>query len=333
MINFGIIGMGQLGYKHAKIMTLLPNVRLAGVSDTDEANLKSAAEKFAVPGYISAEKICAVKDLDAVSICTPDYAHRKPLLEAFDKGKFVYMEKPLADNLEDAEDILHASVTHHNRLMVGHLLRFESRYAKAKELVRKGVIGEIVHIYGKRNSYVSGPLRYAERYTLLYHMVVHEIDLVLWITGSQVTRVYAENESKVLRHLGMQDSVFTIMKMGNGAIVSLEHCWILNRNCHSRTLGPEMEIVGTKGSIHIFGVNGMELFQDNREIVSDVSVYAELEDGRITGCLYSALESFIRCIAHGDEFPISALEGYRAVKVVSAIEEALEKHIPIYISD
>jgi predicted dehydrogenase len=324
--------MGQLGIKHAKIYCSLHETSLVCVADNNEEHLKAATDQFNVKGYNNASDLCARADLDAISICTPDYAHMDPALIALSYGKNIFIEKPLTDNINEARSIVDAGKCSDTKIMVGHLLRFDPRYVGAKIAIQQGNIGEVVHIYAKRNSYISGPLHYGNRYKLIYHLAIHEIDLVSWIVDSPIVSVYAEAVGKVLKVDGMDDAIFTIMKLANGTIVSLENSWILSHGCSAQTLGPEMEIVGTKGSIHIYGINGIEILTNENLLVPDIGVFSSLIDGTFTGCLSYALRSFIDCLIHNTDSPVSSEEGFRAVKVATAIEKSLSMHSQISIS-
>ncbi len=329
MIGVGVIGLGRLGTKHAEIFARMPNVNLCAVADSDPHRCKDSMARFRVDGYSRAEDLCTRTDLDAVSICTPDWAHLGPALAAISSGKHVFIEKPLADNEPDASQIVKISRAAKVKLMVGHLLRFDPRYAEARRAIEHDAIGEIVHVSAKRNSYIAGPLYYGGRYSLPFHLAIHEIDLLKWIIDSPVVRVYAESTAKALADRGMDDTLFTLLRFANGAIASLEHCWVLCAGCGAETLGPQMEIVGTKGSISIAGNGGIEICRPEGQSLPDLGILGKLPTGALTGCLPSVLESFIGCIVHDTESPITGEDGLAAVHIASAVARSLEIRGPV----
>src|SRR6202023_372625 len=88
---------------------------------------------------------------DAVSVVTTEDQHLEPVLSALEHGKHVFVEKPLATRLADAEKMLEAARQTDLILMPGHILRFETKYATVKEKLQSGRLGRIVSIYAKRN--------------------------------------------------------------------------------------------------------------------------------------------------------------------------------------
>jgi predicted dehydrogenase len=329
MIGVGVIGLGRLGTKHAEIFAGMPHVRLSAVADSDPQRCKDSMARFQVDGYSRAKDLCARTDLDAVSICTPDWAHLVPALAAISSGKHVFIEKPLADSEPDACKIVRTARTAKVKLMVGHLLRFDPRYGQARTAIEHNTIGEVVHVSAKRNSYIDGPLYYGGRYSLPFHLAIHEIDLLKWIIDSPVVRVYAESAAKALADNGMDDTLFTLLRFANGAIASLEHCWVLCAGCGAETLGPQMEIVGTKGSIYIAGNGGIEICRPEGSTLPDLGILGKLPTGALTGCLPSVLESFIECVVHDTEPPITGEDGLSAVRVASAVTRSLDIRGPV----
>jgi predicted dehydrogenase len=331
VVSVGIIGLGRMGLKHAEIIAGLSGARIGAVADLDPVRLRQAADRFRVDGYARAEQLCARTDLDAVSICTPDWAHLAPAVAALSSGKHVFVEKPLADNERDARQIAAAARAANVKLMVGHLLRFDVRYAEARTTIAQGVVGEIVQVSAKRNSYIDGPLYYGPRCSLPFHLALHEIDVLQWMLASPVVRVYAESASKVLRDRDMADTLLSLLRFANGAIASLEHCWVLRRGCGAQTLGPQMEIVGTKGSIQLIGNGGIEIATAGGLSLPDLAILGRLPSDALTGALASALQSFIQCIANDTEPPITADDGVAAVRVAAAIVRSIDAQSPVPI--
>jgi len=329
VVGVGVIGLGRLGTRHAQIYAEMTGARLRAVADVDPLRLKQATDIFRVDGYARPEELCARTDVDAVSICTPDWAHLAPVLAALSADKHVLVEKPLADNESDARRMAAAARTAKAKLMVAHLLRFDPRYAEARMRISHGAVGEVVHVSARRNSYIAGPEYYGRQCSLPFHLAIHEIDVLLWMLESPVVRVYAESASKALRNRGIADTLFTLLRFANGAMASLEHCWILPDSCGPRTLGPEMEIVGTNGSIHLEGNGGIEIASAGGLTLPDLGVFGKLPDDAPAGALPNVLQAFIRCIDRDTEPPITAEDGAAAVEVAAAVARSIETGSPV----
>ena len=108
-INVGVIGVGWFGEFHARLYHQLTSANLVGVCDTDFSRAKIVAEKLGTQVFESTEALLAEKDIEAVSICTSDQFHLKPALAACCAGKHILIEKPLALNVQECDQIINAA--------------------------------------------------------------------------------------------------------------------------------------------------------------------------------------------------------------------------------
>src|SRR5207248_8215941 len=113
-----------------------------------EARLKEVAQRFGVRHmYTDYRDLLAVPEVEAVSVVTMWDQHAAPTLAALRAGKHVLLEKPMASTLEDCDAIVEAAKTARGFLMVGHICRFNPRYAAAKAAIDEGRVGKIVSMY------------------------------------------------------------------------------------------------------------------------------------------------------------------------------------------
>jgi predicted dehydrogenase len=182
-----VVGAGFMGSMHAAVFAYERGAELVAVVDKDLDLARSVAARF--PGakaYANHNELLATETLDLVSICTPDHLHHEPALAIAQKGINLFIEKPIASELEEGREIVEAARKTRVKLGVGYLLRFDPRYSGARELIRSGKIGDPIHIYARRNSSrTEGPKRYGGTLPLALHVTVHDVDLVLWMLEGQ----------------------------------------------------------------------------------------------------------------------------------------------------
>ncbi|MEM3659102.1 MAG: Gfo/Idh/MocA family oxidoreductase [Thermoproteota archaeon] len=160
LIRVGVIGCGVMGRYHARVYSELPGVRLVATADVVEKNARVAAREFgAEKWYTDYNDLLARPDIDAVSIVVPDHLHREPTIAAARAGKAVLLEKPIATTLRDADAIVNAVRKAGITFLVGHIVRFDYNYAKAKEYMDRGLLGEPVSIWARRNNSITSPMR------------------------------------------------------------------------------------------------------------------------------------------------------------------------------
>jgi predicted dehydrogenase len=313
--------MGLMGTRDAHVLAGMPGVDLAAVIDTSDEARRRAEAEFGVPGAASVADLDP-DDLDGVVIALPDNAHRTTAVRALERGLAVLVEKPLATDLADAEAIVAAG--RDRLLMVGHMLRFDPRYLEARRRVQRGAIGELVHVYARRNSAAGSAVRYGSTTRLPYHVTVHDLDLVRWVTGREVVGVRAHGTSRMLAAHGHLDSLQALLFLDDGSSAVVESCWVLPRHLGS-AIDSRLEVTGTGGTLEVSGFAQGLIVADGTGITyPDTTRYAQYDDGAGGGILAAELAHFVRCIERGQPPAVAPAEGLAAVRIAAAIERSLE---------
>jgi predicted dehydrogenase len=148
-IKVGIVGAGRIAHVHAKYYATVPFVDVVGVADVVPGKAAEAASAWGVPAenaFLDYRNLLDKVEMDAVSICTFNQAHREPTVDALAAGKHVLLEKPMAATLEDAQAIMRAWEAAEDRiLMVGFQPDFSSEHLAAFEVVRSGALGDVYY--------------------------------------------------------------------------------------------------------------------------------------------------------------------------------------------
>ena len=323
-IKYGVIGAGFFGEKHIEALSTLPNVELTGICRRSIEPLKQMAKEYNIPNiYTDYRELLANKDIEAVSITTHVNNHLAPAIDALNAGKHLFLEKPMAVNVSECDEIIKTARATDKFFMVGHICRFDPRYALAKKTIDQGKIGKIVSIYARRNipAQVSEPV--LEKISPISGDMVHDVDLMLWFTQEKIKSVYSAAHS--VRNLPNPDIGWATFRFESGAIGVCESIWFLPEKT-PYDLDAKMEIIGEKGAIYINGPGETMAINTDQGWKHPETVYWPKIHGQITGALKEELSYFVNCIASNKKPAIITPEESRdAVRVVEAAEESAKK--------
>jgi len=325
-LKVGVLGVGLIGELHARVFSEIPTADLVAVADADEERARRVGEQLKCEYCSGCSELLNQENIEAVSICTPDRYHLQPAIAAAKAGKHILLEKPIARTVEEAEKIKKAAQDNGVRLMVGHILRFDPRYAQLHDRIERGDLGELIHIRAKRQNpklvqdYLKG------RTSMLYYIGVHDIDIVLWYIGSQVEEVHAKKVSKTHD----EDCIFVLFSFKNGVVGSLEFSWSLPGN-YPAMVWSEVEVVGTKGAGYIdIGDQGLRLFTNGFHL-PDTLHWPEY-NGRIFGDLRDELMHFVDATMNNKEFLVPTEDATKAVGFIQACLESIERNTSIKLA-
>jgi predicted dehydrogenase len=253
-----------------------------------------------------------------------DRDHFAPAICAAQAGKDIFLEKPIAIDLKEARQIVQEAEKNQINLMIGFLLRFDPRYASVKDLLEQGKIGDVVHIHARRNSPKSeGPARYKGSTPLVFHVTIHDLDLILWFLNQKPKSVYAQTTSKALKHYKMDDSVFAIIRFQDDTIVNLESSWALPEGSATK-LDAYMEILGTQVMARVeCGFSGL-WFCDSTNTSFPDTMHWPLVRGQVMGDLKEELSQFANCAIHYTTPQVTGLDGVKSLELAWAIQESIE---------
>lgn len=333
-LRVGVIGVGQMGSKHARVYAEMREVKLVALADPRLEQAQKLARELGVQKvYADYRELLDLTALDAVSICTPDELHKDPVLDTVKAGKHFLLEKPLATRLDDAQAMVKAVRQAGIKAMVAHLLRFDPRYALVKEAIDNGELGEIIYIISHRNSpYTEGPRIYKPGTSLTMHVAVHDLDLIDWFVPSDPVRVFAQAVQKLLREKRMKDAVTALITFEDGAIASVNYSWCLPDQSVTR-LDARMEVVGTKGAAYVGTYHGQGVLMTTpRGVVTPDLHHGPVVNGSVRGDLREEIYAFVHCIMDDTPPPVPVEEALRSVALGQAILESLARQTPVELS-
>ena len=323
-VKVGVVGLGYWGPNLARNFDRLPGAALSWICDASEEARSRWSPQF--PGVRVAddfEDLLGDPSLDAVAIATHVPSHAELALRVLEAGKHCFVEKPLAQSVAEAEQVVAAAQDSGRLLMVGHLLEYHPGLEKLKEIADSGELGDIYYVYSNRLN--LGKLRADEN--ALWSLGAHDVSVVLRLAGDEPTEVQAFCESYM--RPGVEDVVFCYLRFPSGLAAHLHLSW----------LDPHKErrftVVGSK-RMATFDDMALErkLTVYDKGFDQDFSSYGEYiaRSGDIWSPRISNEEPlriecrhFIERVIDGAEPRSGAQAGLRVVRVLEALQRSLEE--------
>ncbi|MEW6068538.1 MAG: Gfo/Idh/MocA family oxidoreductase [Nitrospirota bacterium] len=303
-VKVGVIGVGYLGQHHARIYSELEETELAAVIDTDKNKADMFAGKYRCRSFTNYKDI--LPDLDAVSIVTPTTTHFEIALNCLRAGKDILIEKPITENLEEADELIRASQNMNRIIQVGHIERYNPAILAVSDMIT-----EPLFIESER---VSPFLGRGTDVDVTLDLMIHDIDIILSLISSPIKDIKAVG-AKVLTDRIDVAKAWLQFENGSTAIATVSR------------LSPEKR-------------RRLKIFQKESYIsidyqTSEIKRYFRTEEGTISfdvrtpenkEPLKEELKDFIRCVKERKKPMVSALEGRNALKVVLEINNIIKNN-------
>ncbi len=297
-IRCGVIGLGWFGEHHVDTLQQLPQADVTAVCTRRPDRLREVADKYGIAKtYTDYQDLLADDEIEMVTIVTHVGDHLQPTLDAIAAGKHVFLEKPMADTVEACDQILDALRASTKAFMVGHVCRFDTSYALAKEAIEQGQLGAILSMHARRNLAKWITESHLKQISALFGDGVHDLDLMLWYAGVQPVTVYAQSLN-TRPELGHDDLGWAMFRLESDAIAVIENIWCLPENA-PYAIDARMEIVGTKGAIYIDN-SGVQFTLLNESGLSypQSTYWPKVHDMR-RGFLKEEFDYFLKCVVEG----------------------------------
>jgi predicted dehydrogenase len=337
-VGFGVIGTGIVGGAwHAHVYSHLPQSRLVAVCDLNEERAAEVAQKYGAQDvYTDYRELLQNPEIQAVSIATPDFAHREIAVAAAEAGKHILVEKPLATTVEDAEAIVAAAKKAGVKLMVDFHNRVSPPLAAAKQSIEKGDIGQPAYIYARLSNttfVATQMLPWASNSSALWFLASHTTDLAHWLLDDEPRRVYAVSRSGILKEMGVdtEDFHIAIVEFKKGAVVTLENAWILPET-EPMVFNFKLEVLGSKGSLYVNTSDhrAVQKFTGESASLPDIlGITFDGESPRMTGFVLEAIARFVDAVVEDAPVLASGEDGLLVTRVLTAISESARSGQPV----
>jgi len=248
-LNIAVIGCGRIGRIHAEnLATRIPGARLAAVADIAGDCAKEVATQFHVAKATGDyHELLADSSIEAVAICSSTDTHSRIIQEAAAAGKHIFCEKPIDYDLARIHAALSAVEKAGVKLQIGFNRRFDPSFARVRELVTTGAIGQphIIRITSRDPEPPS--LEYIKvSGGIFLDMTIHDFDMVRFLSGSEAEEVYAIGDALIdpaIRQAGDVDTAIVTMRLQSGALATIDNSFKADYGYDQR-----IEVFGSKGS-------------------------------------------------------------------------------------
>ena len=210
-VRVGVIGIGNMGWHHARVLSLLRDAELIGVADPDAVRGQLAVEQFGCRWFPSYTDL--LQEVEAVCIAVPTLLHHRVGMACLQAGVHVLIEKPIAASQEEAADLIRAAEGSARLLQVGHIERFNPAF---RELTKVVANEQVVVLEARRHS-PNGDR--ANDVSVVLDLMIHDIDLVHSLVPGAVSEIRAEGLIEYGPHA---DEVFALLHFANGTVAKLE---------------------------------------------------------------------------------------------------------------
>lgn len=337
-VRICMVGAGRVGKLHSgTLKRYVPDGDVVALVDPAPKMLHETGEAFAINGrYPTLEEALDKSQFDAVIITTPTFTHRELALLAAAHGKHVFMEKPMAMNLAECDDIIAATTGRGLLLQLGFMRRFDPEFVAAAERIFAGEIGEPMLI--KSLTHGPGlPPAWANDIRTSNGMIAevnsHDLDCVRWLMGSNPQRIYLETANFKGAERGataehFYDNMFATIKFESGALGNVSGVCPCDYGYDAR-----VEIVGKNGIMQIGSMQGMDVVVCiNRDQGLVTPIYRRWPE-RFAWAYIHEIEHFVECVQTGQKPRVGGEDGRWAVATVLAGTKSMLEGRPVLLDE
>lgn len=318
-LRIGVVGVGSLGFHHARIARELPSTNFAGIHDIDPARLEEVARELEVDAHAELDSL--LDQADAIVIAVPTESHQAVAVAALERGIHVLIEKPIAPTMEAADAILAANSTS-AVVQVGHVERFNGALRAAEPYLDELLFVESHRLapFGPRGTDVA----------VVLDLMIHDLDLVLSLARRPVTALAAAGIPVLTPR---PDIANARLEFEGGGVANLTASRVsMERLRKFRFFQPSgylsLDLAAGRGEF-LRLKEGVELVPgEHLDAMSLLGIVERVElEGDGQEPLRAELGSFVNAIRNESPVVVSGEDGRRALGVALEIMDRIERHV------
>jgi predicted dehydrogenase len=312
----GVFGVGHLGKHHARILNHLPTTELVGVQDVDPQRGEEIAEREGVPYYTEVEAL--LEKCEAVDIVTPTVCHHELAVPAIEAGRHVFVEKPIAKTVEQADDLVRLAKEYDVVLQVGHIERFNSAVIEIQKMLDRPRFIEAhrLSLFSPRVKDIG----------VVVDLMIHDLDLILALVPSPVVRfdsvgvpVLTMFEDIASARITFQDGCVANLTASRVSVEPQRRIRIFQRDCY-------FSLDYQREEIAVF----RKLAPDEDRVWGDPMpgiTSHRIRMNREKDALTTELSDFIDCVRNGKRPVVSGEDGRRALELAIQVTEEAQRSL------
>lgn len=333
--ELGIIGVGYIGGIRAAACADSPQVSALHLAENRPARLAEVKDQLE-PATATADyrEILANPDVGAVMICsTPEGTHYTFTREALLAGKHVFVEKPLAQTTDEADELIRLAEERNLKLTIGYTQRFNPRFAYIRKCLREGTIGEPVTCLISRQITLKMGKKITNRFKASPAVMeaTHDLDFLLWcLLPRKPVRVYSQMAGKLLKQTGESpDHQWILVTMDDGTTITVGAGWIL-RSGYNNYSQAFIEVVGTEGTVTVDDSHReISLNTDEGTVFPMSAMPGEAVDHVFAGPMINETLHFVDAIARDRPVLVLPREARSVMDVYIAADLSAERGEPV----
>ncbi|MCM8786986.1 MAG: Gfo/Idh/MocA family oxidoreductase [Candidatus Omnitrophica bacterium] len=338
ILKFAIVGCGRIAPRHADSIASLKNAKLWAVCDIKKERADLFGKKYRAKIYYSLNKLLKDKEIDIVDICTPSYLHAEMGIQAANKGKHIIVEKPMALNLKDANNLISASKENKVKLSVVLQNRFNPAMKDLKKLVESKKLGKIYLAsvcvrWFRPQSYYEDEW-HGKKGTgdgVVINQTSHHLDALVWLLGMPKS-VFAYTGT-LAHKTEVEDVATAVFKYKNGALAVLE----TSTFTYPQNLEGSIALFGKNGSVKVGGtaLNRKIFWKIKGELDKEEEIL-EKEKGEppsVYGFSHKeVIKDMIKAVLNSREPKTNGYEGKKSLELILAIYKSAKEKKEVKIN-
>ena len=322
-LKSAVIGVGMMGRNHARVYAEMPAIELVGVSDLNETAADKIARQYNCQAFTDYVTLLDKTKPDLLTIAVPTAEHLAVAMVAIERGIHLLIEKPIAFSVAEGQAIIDAAKDAGIVLMIGHIERFNPAVTALKTHLADGELGRVFQIDARRQG--PFPAR-VQDVGVVIDLAVHDLDVMRYITGEEIERVYAETERRI--HSSREDLLTGLVRLSDGAVGTLMINWL------TPTKIRELTVTGERGMFRVdYLTQDLYFFENGTTSTADWHLrdLRGVTEGRMIRHLVhkreplrAELEAFVAAAQGESGVPITGEDGLQALRLAQAIVQSGE---------
>jgi len=321
MVRIGVLGAGHLGKIHIKLLKEIEGFELVGFYDSEKDNAAKVSEEFGIKNYDDVYEL--IDNVDAIDIVTPTVSHFDCAVDALKKGRHIFIEKPVTNTLEEAEQLIKLVNEAEVKVQVGHVERFNPAFTATKDQIENPMFIEThrLAMFNPRGTDVP----------VVLDLMIHDLDIVLSVVKSNIKKVSAGGVAVVS---DTPDIANARIEFDNGCVANLTASRISMKNMRKSRFFQRDAYISVD---FLDKVSEIVQIKDVEGEPDPLAVNIDLGEGKgmkefsfdkpkveQNNAILDELTCFYKSIANNTTPPVTLEDGYRALQAAHMILEKMK---------